>query len=363
MAIPTTGQTLSSSSSSSSSAPESLCQFRFPADWESAEAIWLAWPHNRETWPGRFDNVPAFFAKLARMIAESTPVKILARDEVATAAEQEFGALPVNVDLVPIQTNDCWIRDYGPLFVENSQTKRIEAVDWRYNAWGGKYPPWDLDGAAAKQICHHLGIPCHESQICLEGGALETDGTGRILTFESCLLAENRNPKISQQEIIQELYHRLGVLEIAWIDGGGLDGDDTDGHIDQLARFVDQENVVVASCIDTNDFNAAGLIANYRKIDMWSQVTEPGVTVHRLPIPPARYINETRVPESYCNFLRIGPDRMLVPQFGDQDADHRALGILKDLCPKTDVTGVDCRDLVWGLGALHCASLNQPKIG
>ena len=270
--------------------------------------------------------------------------------------------MPSNVELVPIETNDCWIRDYGPMFVHNQKTKTTEAVDWRYNAWGGKYPPWDADDAAAAKICHHLGITCHRSKLCLEGGALETDGNNRLLTFTDCLETDSRNPDWSNEQIAQELYRMLGIQETAWIDGGCLQGDDTDGHIDQLARFVDAKNVVTASCTDTSDANAAALIANYRQLDLWAHQSEPKVQIHKLPIPPARYINEVRVPESYCNFLRLGKRRLLVPTFGHRVSDDRAIGILKNLCPDTNVIGVDCQDLVWGLGALHCASLNQPAL-
>ncbi|NND96618.1 MAG: agmatine deiminase family protein [Pirellulaceae bacterium] len=334
---------------------------RIEAEWESQDAIWLAWPHNRDTWPGRFEPIQPFYAAWVRLIAENTPVRILAAGDVARAAEKELGPLPANVELVPIPTNDCWIRDFGPTYVRNQATGKIEAIDWRYNAWGGKYPPWQADDAAAAQIANYLGIPCHRRDLTLEGGAIEADGTGRLLTFRSCVQTDTRNANWSNEKIVQELYRSLGVVEIVWLDGGGLLGDDTDGHIDQLARFVDPYNVVVAVCDDLGDSNAAGLIANFRQLKLWGQQTQPTVDVHRLPIPPARYIDEKRVPESYCNFLRIGPSRMLVPTFGSPDSDDRALGILRNLCPACDVVGVDCQDLVWGLGALHCASSNQPS--
>ncbi|MGB7345510.1 MAG: agmatine deiminase family protein [Pirellulaceae bacterium] len=334
---------------------------RLPAEWESCAAIWLAWPHSLETWPGHFDAIPGFFEMWARLIAEDTSVRILAHGEVARAAEKTFGKLPSNIELVPIKTNDSWIRDYGPSFVHNSETNQIEAIDWRYNSWGGKYPPWDDDDRAGTQIAKHLDLVCHRREMCIEGGAIETDGQGRMLAFRDCIETESRNPGWSQEKIVNELYRSLGITEIVWIDGGGLQGDDTDGHIDQLARFVDPNNVVAAICDDHTDSNAAGLIANKRQLKLWSHQTQPNVTVHELPIPPARYIDGTRVPESYCNFLRLGPNRMLVPTFGAKQSDDRALGILSDLCPHSEVVGIDCRDLIWGLGALHCASANQPS--
>jgi agmatine deiminase len=334
---------------------------RLPAEWHSPEAIWIAWPHNQETWPGRFGDIPKFFAKWIRVIAEDAPVRILAEDDVAASAKSALGSLPGNVELVPIRTNDCWIRDYGPSFVFNVSTKQMQAVNWRYNAWGEKYPPWDDDDAAAQLIAKKLEVVCVQSELCIEGGAVETDGQQRMLAFRDCIETENRNPGWTQEAIVNELYRCLGVEEIVWLDGGGLEGDDTDGHIDQLARFVDPKTVVVSVCDDHRDANAAGLIANKRQLKLWSKQTQPNVVVHELPIPPARYIDGKRVPESYCNFLRLGTDRMLVPTFGHAYSDDRALGILADVCPKTNVIGIDCRDLVWGLGALHCASLNQPS--
>lgn len=338
-----------------------------PAEWEPVAAIWLAWPHNRDTWPGNFDTIEPFFAKWATLIAEQTPVRILAQGDVQRSAtaefKRQFGKLPANIEFVPIETNDCWIRDYGPSFVFVDD--QLQTVDWRYNAWGGKYPPWDKDDAAAAKIASHLSLACQRRELCLEGGAIETDGTHRLLTFRDCIETETRNPGWSNQQIVQELYAAMGILEIVWLDGGGLQGDDTDGHIDQLARFVDPSNVVVAVSDDKADPNAAGLDANFRQLDLWGRQTQPNVQVHRLPIPPARHINKIRVPESYCNFLRVGPERLLVPQFGSplseaSATDDQAAGILRELCPQSEIIPVDCRDLVWGLGALHCASANQP---
>ncbi|MFK8110923.1 MAG: agmatine/peptidylarginine deiminase [Rubripirellula sp.] len=329
---------------------------RVPAEWEPQSAIWLSWPHNLETWPGRFDAIPAFFADWAKLIAESTPVRLLAPQELAKQCERDFTGQP-NIDVIDVATNDCWIRDYGPTFVQNPDRK-ISAVNWRYNSWGGKYPPWDLDDAAGEKMCAAIGLACRQGALCLEGGALELDGRGRLLTTPTCLVTETRNPGWTEQAISLELHQQLGVQEIVWLDGGGLAGDDTDGHIDQLARFIDQENVVVAVSEHQDDPSAAGLRANQRQLEIWATTTTPRVRVHRLPIPPPRLIDGQRVPESYCNFLRLGPDRILVPAFGSK-TDQHALRILQELSG-AEATAVDCRDLVWGLGALHCASRDQP---
>lgn len=330
---------------------------RVPAEWEPQANIWLSWPHNLQTWPGYFDGIPAFFSKWVRMIAESTPVRVLAVSEAANQCESMIGGV-ANADVVPIATNDCWFRDYGPTFVEEGPERKQIGINWRYNAWGGKYPPWDLDDQVAPKVCRQLRIPCVAGGLCLEGGALEFDGGGRLLTTPKCLITATRNPGMNKDEITRQLHHQLGVDEIVWLDGGGLRGDDTDGHIDQLARFIDRGNVVVAVCDDESDENAAGLDENYRQLHLWGDTTSPRVAVHRLPIPPARYVDSTRVPESYCNFLRLGRERLLVPTF-DAPSDDYAIGLLRELSG-AEVSGIDCRQMVWGLGALHCGSRDQP---
>ena len=330
---------------------------RVPAEWEPQAHLWLSWPHNLETWPGHFQGIPDFFARWVRLIAESTAVRVLASHEVARQCESMIRDVG-NTQIVPIATNDCWIRDYGPTFVEDGPERKQLGINWKYNAWGGKYPPWELDDRVAPQICQHLGIPCVDGALCLEGGALEFDGGGRLLTTPECLITPTRNPGMSKDAVSLELYRQLGVDEIVWLDGGGLRGDDTDGHIDQLARFVDRKHVVVAVCDDEADENAAGLEENLRQLHLWGDTTSPRVSVHRLPIPPARYIDGTRVPESYCNFLRLGKERLLVPTF-DAPTDDHALGLLRELSG-AEVTGIDCREMVWGLGALHCGSRDQP---
>ncbi len=331
---------------------------RVPAEWEPQSCIWLAWPHSLETWPGRFDSIPEFFARWVASIAESTPVRILASGESARQCESMIGQIS-NAQIVSIPTNDCWLRDYGPTFVLNQTNSQIQAVSWRYNAWGGKYPPWDLDNAAAEKICVDQNMTCVQSKLCLEGGAIETDGTGRLITTPDCLVSDSRNPGWTQEQIEDELGRQLGVREIFWLTGGGLEGDDTDGHIDQIARFIDPTNIVAAVCDDRNDPNHKPLSENFRQLTEWGQSTTPNVTIHPLPIPPRREIDGQRVPESYCNFLRLGSDRIQVPTFAAK-TDDLAIATLRNLAA-TEIDPIDCRDLVWGLGALHCASHEQPR--
>ena len=330
---------------------------RVAAEWEPQACVWISWPHNKETWPGRFESIPEVFTRWITAMVESTAVRILAASRCEREARARTAGLP-NVEIVPVETDDCWVRDYGPSFVLTDSDQQLHGVNWNYNAWGGKYPPWEHDNAAALQICKSAEIPCVVGSLTLEGGALEFDGRGRLLTTPDCLLNPNRNPGFTQQMIVDELHRQFGVTEIVWLDGGGIAGDDTDGHIDQLARFVDRRNVVVAISEHGDDPNAAGLQDNFRQLQLWGASTEPNVDIHRLPLPPPREIKGQRVPESYCNFLRLGPERLLVPTFGVSEDDF-ALGLLAELTG-ADVIGVDCRELVWGLGTLHCASRDQP---
>lgn len=332
---------------------------RVPAEWEEQAAVWLSWPHQPDTWPGHFEKIPAFFIRWIDLLRESTIVNVLAGPRQIKDCETQIGNRS-NTNVIEIETNDCWIRDYGPTFVIDDEAGTSCGIDWTYNAWGGKYPPWDADDRVAEQICRQLGLPSERSSLCLEGGALEFDGQGRLLTTSECLVTSTRNPSWTREQITEELCCRLGIEEVCWVDGGGLVGDDTDGHIDQLARFVDANNLVAAVSDDRSDENYLGLEENVRILEHWGQQSSSGMQVHRLPIPPARLIDGTRVPESYCNFLRLGPDRLLVPSFGAA-TDDQAAGILGDLTGLA-VEMIDCRDMVWGLGALHCGSREQPLL-
>lgn len=339
-----------------------LSDARVPAEWEALDCVWLAWPHNPNTWPGEKDGVsrlrkiPGVFTQIVRSIANTIAVKILADGDALEQATQHIGDI-AGVTIVPIATNDAWVRDYGPTFVQARTTGEMHAVDWGYNAWGGKYPPWDKDAAAAKEMCRSMGMNRVKSELCVEGGAMEFDGDRRMLTTPMCLLGPTRNPDWDTEKLSREIYRQTGVTEIVWIDGGGLQGDDTDGHIDQLARFIDKQTVV-AAVAGEDDPNHDVLKENFLQLQLWGESTRPKVTIHPLMIPPARQIDGTRVPESYCNFLRLGPDRILLPSF-DPDSDAAAIELLSSIT-SASIELIDCRDLAWGLGALHCCSRDQP---
>ncbi len=329
---------------------------RWPAEWEPQEALWFAWPHRKKTWPNHFGPIPAAFAAAASAASQYTNVKVLAPvGKLATAAKK---LLAGNVELIDIATNDTWIRDYGPTFVFDGD--QVVGIDWRFNAWGGKYPPWDDDAAAAAQVCNLASVKVEASKLTLEGGAIETDGLGRLLTTPDCLETPTRNRGWSRDRISRELHKRLGVTEIVWIDGGGLEGDDTDGHIDQLARFVSPTDVVVAVSADSKDANASGLSRNLAQLQSWAEQTTPTVMIHSLPTPPPRMIGKQRVPESYCNFVMLGDRAILMPTFGHAKSDSRAKKLLIELCPHHDVITADASDYILGRGAWHCSSQQQP---
>ncbi len=324
--------------------------YRWPAEWEPHEATWLAWPHNCDTWPGSHREMTDEFVRFAGALAERETVHVLA------AAELQRRVAPLlpgrGVVFHDMATNDAWVRDYGPTFLQSRENERPAAVCWRYNGWGEKYPPYDLDAAVSRKIVATLGMRAFDEPLVVEGGAIEGNGTATLMTTASCLLAANRNPQHGQRQVESILRARLGCDEILWLPRGELEGDDTDGHIDQLARFVDPQTVVVAVA-DSAEANAAGLAENADFLRRTS------CDVVELPIPPPQISNGQRLPASYCNFY-FAEGCVIVPQFDSLRADERALGVLGDLLPGRDIVGLPTRQILAGLGAFHCLTQQQP---
>lgn len=346
--------------------------YRWPAEWEPQSATWIAWPHNRATWPGRFDPIPASFTRFIVELSRAQPVHVLAGPAgIAPSADELLGPLagaqanrssaaPTETGIIkihPVATNDVWIRDYGPTFVQDTRDGSLVAIHWRFNAWGGKYLPCDFDAAAGRAIAELVSCPCLPSSIVCEGGGIETDGQGTLLTTSSVLLSSTRNPGMSRSAIEAELQSKLGVTQILWIDGGGLEGDDTDGHIDQLARFVSPGVVVAAVSSVADDSNRPGLAANFEMLSQAHDARGQRLTVFPLPTPPPRSVDGRRVPESYCNFL-IANGIVVVPTFR-APTDDAALRLIEQLLPDRRIVPLDAYDLIWGLGAFHCASQQQ----
>jgi agmatine deiminase len=248
--------------------------YRMPAEWEPHAGTWLAWPHKEESWPGNFGPIPAVWVEIVRALAPSEHVNILVNDPAAAGAVRTLlgaaGIAQRKVSLHVIPTNDAWVRDHGPTFVTRraANPADVAAVKWRFNAWGGKYLPWDLDDAVAEQVAARVGAPVFRPGIILEGGSIDVNGKGTLLTTEACLLNPNRNPHLTQAQIEQYLCDYLGVSHILWL-GEGIVGDDTDGHIDDLARFVDASTVVTVLEDDSHDENFERLHANLERPARW----------------------------------------------------------------------------------------------
>ena len=329
----------------------------WPAEWERQEATWIAWPHNVTTWPGHFDSIPRFFERFANELAGFQPVRVLVNPKNPNGAAERLAGR-ANITLHEIETNDCWIRDFGPTFVKTRAHGELVGIDWRYNAWGGKYLPYDADAAAAERVCWLAGTMRSRSPMHCEGGALETDGAGTLITTNSCLLAPNRNPGWTRTMLEAELSRQLGVSQIIWLGGKSLEGDDTDGHVDQVARFIAPGIVVVAST-DTGDQNHAGLRDNARVLREAVDARGKRLEVHELPLPPPRCHQGARIPESYCNFVFVN-GALFVPTFRNPETDRVAVELLAGLLPDRQIIPLDASDLVLGLGALHCISQQQP---
>jgi agmatine deiminase len=337
--------------------------YRWPAEWEPHTATWLSWPHNPDTWPGRIESIPPVWAELVRVLCEHETVNILAGgDAVMRQAEQMVGGL-TNVVLHDIPTNDAWIRDHGPVFLQHAGGGEPALVDWQYNAWGGKYPPFDKDNVVPAHIAASIGMRRFVADIILEPGAIDGNGNGTVLASETCLLNPNRNPDVSRDpglsrdEVERYLATYLGVQKVLWL-AGELVGDDTDGHVDQTARFVGPRTVVVAVERDTADANYASLAENFERLRKMTDQDGHALKVIEMPMPGPVFDGDVRLPASYCNFY-IANGIVIVPQF-DDPADSTAIEILAEIFPDRRIVGVQSVDLVCGLGAFHCITQQQP---
>jgi len=333
-----------------------------PAEWEPHAATWLSWPHNPATWPGKVEVIPQTWVEIVRALLPGEEIHLLVRDETVAAEARRFlgdaGLIGPRLHLHRVKTNDgAWMRDVGPTFVAN-EGGELAAVDWTFNAWGGKYGPWDDDDRVAAQVAEIAGVPRFAPGIVLEGGSIEVNGRGTLLTTESCLLNPNRNPGLGRGDIEKILREYLGVRHILWL-GDGIVGDDTDGHIDDLTRFVDPRTVVTVTTDDSTDPNYEPLTANQRRLrDMRDQDGVP-LRVLTLPMPRAVIYEEQQLPASYANFY-IGNDVVLTPTFA-QPSDEVAMRVLADLFPSRRIVGIHAVDLVWGLGTFHCVTQQQPQ--
>jgi len=335
-----------------------MSRFTMPAEWEPHAATWLAWPHAETTWPGCLDAAEREFEFFVRTLARFERVELIAQSEPHRAAlAARLGELTRSgrVRLHVIPTDDVWMRDIGPTFVRGAAG--LVAVDWTFDAWGGKYAPWDRDDAVAGQVARLVGVPSERPGIVLEGGAIEVDGEGTLLATEPTLLDPKRNPGISREAIERLAADLLGVRAIVWL-GDGIEGDDTDGHIDDIARFVAPGRVVCAREPDPRDPNHAPLEECCARLLAARDAAGRRLEVIDLPMPPPVLAGGDRLPASYANFY-VANGAVLVPTFG-VPGDATALAVLRPLFPGREVVGVPSRALVRGLGAVHCLSQQQP---
>ncbi len=339
--------------------------YRMGAEWEPHEATWLAWPHNEETWPGQVPEVQETYLQMMEALLPGEKVRLLVNDEAArekvSKKLRSRGVREKNVVYYLVPTVDAWVRDYGPNFIlRNSGPKKEAAfVKWGFNAWGGKYDSLAEDDRVGGQLAPLLGIPVFRPGMILEGGSIDPNGEGACLTTEQCLLNPNRNRGLSKSAVEETLKNFLGFTHFIWL-GEGIEGDDTDGHIDDIARFVNPTTVVAAVEEDSSDPNQAVLKENLKRLREATDQKGRKLALVTVPMPGKVEGPGGRVPASYMNFY-IANGVVLVPIFGHAN-DPKALSILKDLFPKRKVIGVRSETLVLGLGGIHCVTHEEPAV-
>jgi agmatine deiminase len=337
-----------------------------PAEWEPHRATWLAWPHHAPDWPGKFAAIPWVYSEIIRQLTRSEAVCILVNDAKTEQRVKRIlrkAVVPLaKVDFFHVPTDRVWTRDYCPIFVREDAGE-ITLTDWHFNGWA-KYPNWQRDDAAAATIARLLGRPIrqpivHGRRVVLEGGSIDVNGNGLLLTTEECLLSDEqaRNPGLSQAELEKVLAEFLGIRKVLWLNRG-IAGDDTHGHVDDLARFIGPRTVVTVVEDNPEDDNYEPLQENIERLRGMTDLEDKPLEIVTLPMPDPVVFTGQRLPASYANFY-IANDRVLVPTFNDPK-DRIALGTLAELFPDRDVIGIHAVDLVWGMGTLHCMTQQEP---
>jgi len=336
--------------------------YRMPAEWEPHSATWLAWPHNKETWPGQnMDTIEDVYLHIIRSLQGGERVHILVNDSEADTyvrARLKRNGLD-NAETHAIPTNDCWIRDYGPNFVSRvlpSGAKEIAINKWQFDSWGKKYE-WDDDNRSLARINDYLQLRVFATETVLEPGAIEVNGQGLCVTTVDCLINSTRNPGMSRAGMETILKNYLGVTGVIWCRGD-IAGDDTDGHIDNLVRFVNANTVLCASENDPADANYSCLKKNLEIIESALDQNGQKLNVATLPMPGYVGTPQTRLPASYANFY-IGNKVVLLPTY-DKPGDAEAHAILQKYLPDREVIDIPCKELIWGLGGIHCVTQQQP---
>jgi agmatine deiminase len=341
--------------------------YRMPAEWERHEATWIAWPHNRSDWPGKFETIPWVYAEIVRHLSRVEDVNIIVADSnERSEARKILKSSHINSQRIKFHcwpTNRGWVRDSGPIFIcRNTVKNRMAITNWRFNAWA-KYSDWKHDDQLPERIASETGVeqfvPAfagrNSARVVLEGGSIDVNGEGLLLTTEECLLSsiQRRNSGFSRRQMEKVFFEYFGIDQVIWL-GRGIVGDDTHGHVDDIARFVGPKTVVAAVEADRGDANYRPLQDNLRRLRKEGNK----LNIVELPMPRPIVFKGRRLPASYANFY-IANNLVLVPTFNDPN-DRIALDILANLFPKREVVGIYCGDFIWGLGAIHCMTQQQP---
>ena len=336
----------------------------FPAEFAPHAATWLSWPHKEASWPGKIHTIFPSYAKFIKELVKGEEVKI----NVANKSMQEFAIQILEKEQVDLSrvhffmypTNDAWCRDHGPAFLINPTATHPKAiVDWGYNAWGDKYPPYDLDDVIPTLIANHYNYPVFHPGIVMEGGSVEFNGKGTVLTSTACLLNPNRNPHLNQQQIEHYLCSYYGVEQVLWVDEG-IVGDDTDGHIDDTVRFVNEDTVLTVVETNRSDENYSLLQHNLHQLKTMRLLSGKQLNIVEIPMPEPLSYEGQRLPCSYANFY-IANNSVIVPVFNSKN-DERALQLIEECFPGRKVMGIDSTDIIWGLGSFHCLSQQEPAV-
>jgi agmatine deiminase len=346
--------------------------YRLPAEWEPHDATWLSWPHKEASWPGKIETIFPVYAQMVAALSRSETVHINVNDaDMEAAAARQLrqagvaGEIGGTIRFHQFATNDAWCRDHGAIILKHRDPQTAAekgissrlATDWDYNAWGDKYPPYDLDNLIPSKMADLLGIPCKKGGMVLEGGSIDSNGAGLLLTTENCLLNPNRNPSLTKVQIEARLIEFFGVEKVLWL-GEGIVGDDTDGHIDDITRFVDARTVVTAIEEDPADENYSILQDNLTRLESMTDLEGRPLEIVTIPMPPPVVFNDQRLPASYANFY-IANTVVLLPTYNHLN-DERARAALARLFPSREIVGLDCTDIIWGLGAFHCLTQQVP---
>lgn len=343
--------------------PKSL-GYSFPAEFAQHDAIWLSWPHKEESWPGKIASIYPSYCAFVKTVALTERVNINVGTEKMRQGAAKMLEL-AGVDMSKVQfylhpTNDAWCRDHGPSFLTRNNPEHPKAiVDWNINAWGGKYPPYDLDDVIPTKIAEQLNLPVFYPEIIMEGGSVDFNGAGTVITSTCCLLNPNRNPHLNQAQIEKYLGDYYGIEQVLWVSEG-IVGDDTDGHIDDTVRFVNEDTVLTV--VESNELseNFDLLQKNLKELKTMRLANGKQLNIVELPMPADVIYEEQLLPASYANFY-ISNGHIIVPTYQCAQ-DDQAMQIIQSCFPTREVVGIDSSDIIWGLGSFHCLSQQEPSL-